>query len=277
MKESIAYLIIFAIGALGHYFLRRSGDVGIWLMRTFKFGWANSPLYSFGNKGEAGTGAVEIPKELQPEVDKIVQTRLAREREKFADYDDLRKFKAEFEKSQEAGKQKELEAQKNYEEAKKQLEAKIGEFSGKLSAKDQEIQNLRIEHALTNEVSKNGGFLEESIALLKGQIKIDQGGNMSISSKDANGIDISMSLVDGVKKFYQERPHLVRSSHKQGAGTGSGDGSGAGSGSSSGSGQADTLESLNAQLIEARKGNDQKKINEIKTKLSAALTKKRAG
>lgn len=275
MNELQLALFLLVGGFSGHYLLRRSGDVGIWLMRTFKFGWANNPKYTFlNNRGEAPTGAapVEIPKEFQPVVDTIVQTRLAREREKYSDYEELRKFRDEHNRGLEQQKQKELESQKNYEEAKKGYESKIGEYSQKLSAKDQEIQNLKIDYALTGEVSRQNGFIEESIALLKNSVTVGTNGELTIKGKDANGIDITMPLADGVKKFYEQRPHLLRSTHKAGAGTGAGDGAGTGVGA--GSGQVEDLNSLNAQLVQASSARDFKKMGEIRQKINTVMIAK---
>lgn len=289
MEQTILASKLFLGGCVGHYLLRRSGDLGIWLMRTFKFGWANDPKYTFtsyrfNNKGESSTssgnasGVVEVKfdETQQKAVDTIVQQRIAREREKFSDYEDLRKFKTEYEKSQDQVKQKELENQKNYEEAKKGYEGKLSEFSQKLTAKEQEIQNLRVEHTLTNEISKNNGFIEESVALLKGQVKIDATGNMVIAGKDANGLDINIPLADGVKKFYDQRPHLVKSTHKAGGGTGSGNADTTGTGNS-GTGASTDLNYLNAQLLKAQGSGDGKQYNEIKAQIKSVLKSKGIG
>ena len=178
LKEA---LMLLAGGFVMHYILRRSGDIAIWMMRTFKFGWANSPFITpkyfshFNNRGEVATDSeVKFDEKQQKAVDSIVQDRLARERSKFSDYEELRKFKAEFEKQQDAKAQQELENAKKYEEAKKGYESKINEYGQIVSKKDQELIDLKKEFQLTNEISKNNGFIEESIALLKNQTVIDK-------------------------------------------------------------------------------------------------------
>lgn len=279
MEEFNLALMLLAGGTVMHYVQRRSGDIGIWLMRTFKFGWANSPFLTpkyfshFNNKGEAATESkVQFDADQQKAVDAIVQERIARERSKFSDYDDLQKFKREYETQQSAKAQQELENAKKYDEAKKGYETKINEYGQIVSKKDQEIQDLKITHHLSNEISKNNGFIEESIAMLRGNAVLDASGNVKIKSKDANGMDVEMPLSDGVKKFYEQRPHLMKSTHKNGAGTGANDGGGTGGGA--GSGQTDDLNSLNAQLVEASKGTDLKKISEIRQKIKAAMSAK---
>lgn len=268
-------MVLFIGGVIGHLILRCSSNIASLLLTGHWHSYMTLPSgFLSNNKGEAATGEeVKFDEKQQAAVDKIVQARIAREREKYGDYEDLRKFRDEHTKATEQQKQKELEAQKNYEEAKKSLEGKINEFGQKLNAKDQEIQNLKIDFTLTNEISKVGGFVEESVALLKNNVTVGQNGEIVYKTKDANGIDVTMPLTDGVKKFYEQRPHLLKSTHKQGSGSGAG-GTGTGSGEGTGSGQAEDLNSLNAQLIDATRGTDLKKISEIKQKIKAAMSAK---
>lgn len=231
----------------------------------------SSPM--FNNKGETATADdVKFDDKQQKAVDAIVQERLARERSKFGDYEDLKKFKSEHEKALEQKSQEELVKAKKYEEAENTYKNKINEYNGIVTKKDQEIIDLKKEYHLSNEISKNNGYIEESIALLKNQTILDANGNVKIKGKDANGIDVEMPLSEGVKKFYEQRPHLMKSTHKAGAGTGAVDGGGAGGGA--GSGQGEDLNSLNAQLLAASKGTDLKKISEIKQKIKTTMAEK---
>lgn len=258
-------------GVLGHLLAMNISNV-LSLVLTGK--WHNyASMNLLNNRGEASTEQkpIEIPAELQPVVDKVVQARIAREREKYADYDDLRKFKTEYEKSQEAKTQEELLKQKKYEEAENMYKGKINEFSSKLTAKEQEIQNLRIDHALTNEISRANGFVEESVALLKGQVAVDANGNLSIKSKDANGLDINLPLSEGIKKFYEQRPHLVKANHKPGAGTGAGDN---GNSANVSTVMDSDLNYLNAQLVKARGTGDGAKVRDLTTKIKNVMKSK---
>lgn len=253
-------LVLFVVGFIGNMILRKSDMIGFYIRSIL------------GNqRGEGEAGVVEIPKELQPAVDKIVQDRLGRERAKFGDYDELKKFKTEFDQTKSQKEQEELVKQKKYEEAEGTYKKQIGDFSEKLTAKDREIQDLKISHHLSTEISKQGGYTEETIAMIKANTVLDANGAVVIKGKDANGVDITMPVAVGVEKFLKERPYLVKGTYKAGSGSGGNGGEGGGTGG----GQDDTLESLNVKLAEAMRGTDLKLRSELKMKVKAALEKKR--
>lgn len=276
MSELQLFSILFVGGVIGHLFLRCSANIYSLILTGHWHSYMTLPKGQTGflnNKGEAATeNKVEFTAEQQKALDAVVQERLARERAKYSDYEDLRKFKSEYEKSQEQKNQQELENAKKYEEAKKGYETKINEYGQIVSKKDQEIIDLRKTYELSSEISKHGGFIEESIALLKNNTILDANGQVKIKTKDANGMDVELPLTDGIKKFYEQRPHLVKSTFKSGAGTGANDGGGTGAGA--GSGQAEDLNSLNAELVQAMRGTDLKRISDIKTKIKAAMLAK---
>ena len=203
----------------------------------------------------------------QSQVDAIVQDRLARERSKFADYDDLKKFKSEFEKSQDAKQLQLLEEQKKYQEAKDSYEKKIGEFQGIVTKKDSEISDMKIGNSLITEITKQNAYAEEAMALLRSQAVFDKEGNIRIKGRDANGLEVLNSVEEGVKKFLEGRPHLIKATKKEGGGTGGGQGTAAGAGAG-----AEDLDTLNAELIEAQRAQDYKKAGEITKKIRAKLT-----
>ncbi len=109
--------------------------------------------------------------------------------------------------------------------------------------------------------------------MLKGQVVIDSTGNMVMKGKDANGLDVNLPLADGVKKFYDQRPHLVKSTAKAGGGTGSGNTDTTITGTG-GTGQVTDLNYLNAQLIKATGTGDQKRVAEIRTQMKSVLRSK---
>lgn len=225
---------------------------------------------TLGNRGEAGTkegetgsGGVKFDELQQKEVNRIVQDRLAREREKYSDYEAKTKRLEEYERQNSEKAQKDLEAAKNYEEAKKTYEQKVAEREKMLSQKDMEIADLKISNSLTNEINTQGAFAEETIALLKSSAFINKDGQVKIKGKDANAVDVEYSVSEGVKKFLETRPHLVRSNFKSGSGSKGGDSAG-----SSGAGQSD-ISTLNAELIKAMNSGDRKKSAEIKSKINA--------
>ncbi len=202
----------------------------------------------------------------QAQVDAIVQDRLAREKSKYSDYEDLRKFKSEYEKQLDAKTQKELEDRKEYEKAKESWQKKEQEYSGIISKKDSEITDMRVGSALMSEVVKQNAYADETMALLKSQAVFDKEGNIRIKGRDANGLEVMDSIEEGLKKFLTLRPHLVKVNQKAGGGTGAGGTGGAGAGAG-----AQDLDALNTELMQAQQRGDTKKINELKTKVRAIL------
>lgn len=200
----------------------------------------------------------------QDKVDAIVQERLAREKAKYANYDDLVKFKTDHEKQLDAAKTKELEAQKEYEKLKEGWIVKENEYKSVVQKKDSEITDMKIGGSLMTEIVKQNAYAEEAMALIKSQAVFNpQDGSIKIKGKDANGIEVLHSVEEGVKKFLEARPHLVKAIRPGGGGTPpGGPGGGAGAG-------AEDLNALNAQLQAAMIQGDRKNINEIKLKISA--------
>ena len=204
----------------------------------------------------------------QDKVDAIVQDRLAREKAKFADYDDLRKFKTEHEKQLDTAKTKELEAQKEYEKLKEGWTKKEQEFQGVISKKDSEITDMKVGSSLMTEIVKQNAYAEEVMSLIKSQAVFNpQDGSIRIKSKDANGMEILNSVEEGIKQFLTQRPHLVKATKPGGGGTPSG-GPGGGAGASD-------LNTLNAELQSAMISGDRKKVDETKLKISALQGAKR--
>jgi hypothetical protein len=263
MNEMQIFFTLLIVGVVGHLFMRRSMDFGNYVRRM---------IAGQTGEGEAG-GEVKFTAEQQAHIDKLIGTKAKEYHDKLStvqkDYEGLKQFKTEYEKSQEANNQKALEDAKKYDEAKKGYETKINDLSAKLSAKDQAIQDRDITYSLTNEISKNNGYTEETIAMIRSRATVDASGNVVIKDKDANGVEVTLSVAEGVKKFLTERPHLVRASNnKGGAGSGAGDGGAGGNAGGAGGGKTgETLAQLNAQLQEAMRGTDLKLRSELKTKI----------
>ncbi len=206
----------------------------------------------------------------QAQVDAIVQDRLAREKSKYSDYEDLRKFKTEYERTLDAKTQKELEDKKEYEKAKEGWTKKEQEYSGIISKKDAEITDNKISNSIMGEIVKQNAYPEETMALIKQQAIFDKENNIRIKGRDANGLEVLDSVEEGIKKFLIQRPHLVKVIKKEGGGTGAGN---VGTGASLG---GDDLNSLNAELLQAQQRGDTKKINELKIKVRAILGSQKA-
>ena len=219
-----------------------------------------------------GVTATQEPQEkllTQTQVDAIVQDRLAREKAKFSDYEDLRKFKVEHERELEAATQKELEAKKEYEKLKEGWSKKEQELSGVITKKDSEITDLKVSSALTTEINKQNAYAEETMALIKQQAVFDKEGNIRIKGRDANGLEVLHSVEEGIKTFLTQRPHLVKATNKSGGGTGAGNAAAAGAASG-----GDDLTSLNNQLADAMHARDTKRVGELRTKITAVLASK---
>ena len=165
----------------------------------------------------------------QDRVDAIVEERLARQKSKYSDYEDLQKFKSQHEKELEQATQKELEAKKEYEKLKEGWTKKEQEMSGVITKKDAEIIDMKIGNALMSELTQQNAYLEESMALLKSQAVFDKDNNLRIKGKTADGLDTLHSVTEGVKQFLTVRPHLVKASKLGGGGTPPG-GAGGGAG-----------------------------------------------
>lgn len=205
----------------------------------------------------------------QNDVELMIKDRVARANAQYSDYEELKKFKTDHEASQEQLQQEELEKAKKYEEAKKGYETKINELNGLIKDKDNRISSMTIDYALTSEISKNNGYVEESLAILRGQAVLEDGA-VKIKGKDSNNQDTQLAIAEGVKQFLTGRPHLVKASSPGGGGTPPGGGNpppGGGQGT-------DTLATLAVDLQRASAANDMKKVREITGKINAIYAEK---
>jgi len=204
---------------------------------------------------------------IQPKIDGIVQTRLSQQARQFEGYEELKKFKTEHETQAANDEKKKLEDQGKYDEALKAVNIKVDDLNNVILTKDNTINAMMIGSALTTEIIAQGGYLEETLAMLKASAELKDG-VVTIKSKDANGIDQSFSVTDGVKSFLEKRPHLIKANANAGGGdTGSGD---AGQG---GGGGADDLTTLNDLLVKQSMNNDFKGAQETRDKIKALMTK----
>lgn len=225
-------------------------------------------LVLFEDDPAATKGAeVKFTKEQQEAVNNIVQERLAREKEKYKDYDDLQKFKSEHQKQIDAQAQKDLEARKEYDKAKENYEKQLNDAKGVISQKDQMLLDARIGYNLDAELSKQNAYIEEARALLKTAVKVDTEGNLYIDGKDANNMPIKFTIEQGIKDFLTKRPHLVKANARSGAGT-----TGAAAGETGAAAGADDLNTLNQQFAVAQQRGDHKGAQALRTKILGILT-----
>ena len=193
----------------------------------------------------------------QTDVDRIVQDRLNRDRQKYADYDDLKKKVDTYEKHQQQLTQAELEKKQEYDKLKKGWEGKEEQYKIQLDQSRAQIQSERIANALNQEILKKNAY-PEAAQLLRSMTKYNEDGTITIKGKDANGMDTDLLIDKGVEQFLKDRPYLVKGSGQGGGGTAGGTGQG---------GQGANDGDLGKQLQDAMAVGDRKTINEIKMKI----------
>jgi hypothetical protein len=141
----------------------------------------------------------EPPKTFtQEDLDKIVADRIARERKKYADYEDIKDKASEYEKMLEEKKLADLsekerleEIAKKHEEEKQVLSKQLQELSEK--AKAEKIRNEFNKIATSNGV----GFLDDAFNLADlSMVTIDEDGKVS-------GMD------DAIKTLVDNKPFLI--------------------------------------------------------------------
>ena len=214
--------------------------------------------------------AAKGDKFTQEDMDRVVQERLGREKTKYVDYDDLKKFKDEHAKNEDVQKQKDLESSKNYEELKKGWTEKEANFNKALIEKDAAFNSLRIDNALGAEVAAQNAY-PEAKEVLKTLVTLSDDGTPQMEGKDQVGNKVAIALTEGVKKFLEERPHLVKASGSGGGGTPPAGGGGAGG---AGAGSADELSDLNTQYMQAVNQRNPKLAGELKAKIQGYFTQK---
>lgn len=206
---------------------------------------------------------------VQPKIDSIVTSRLAQERNKYTDYEDLKKFKTEHEANIAVDEQKKLEEAGKYEEALKAHNIKLLELNGVITAKDTVIDTMTIGNALTGEIVNQGGYLEESLAMLRASTQLKDG-VVIIKGKDANNLEKDFTIAEGVKSFLEARPHLVKANANAGGGN-------SGAGNEGGGGQngneGGDLTTLNDLLMKQTYSNDFKGMADTRTKIRDEMAK----
>lgn len=152
----------------------------------------------------------------QADVDKILEQRLARERKRFekmtegVDIDEAKRVLAERE-------QAELERQKErgeFENVLKKTVEKKDQMIQSLSAK---LQQIQVDGALLNAAStKNAVSPEQVAALLKGQTRLSDDGQVEIIDKNGsiryNDNGELLSVNELMAEFLTANPHFVRAS-----------------------------------------------------------------
>ena len=152
------------------------------------------------------------PMVSQSEVDKIIDKRLARERQKYEkmysgiDPEQARKLLEEKEN-------KEIEDQKARGEFEKILKEQAEKSNKEISGLRSEIEKVKVDGALLNAASKNSAVNPEQVKdLLKSNVKLTQDGKVEILAENNQPIynkDGDLKSIDEyVKDFITENPHF---------------------------------------------------------------------
>ena len=163
------------------------------------------------NKVEEVVGEKE-PMISQSEVDKIIDKRLARERQKYEkmysgiDPEQARKLLEEKEN-------KEIEDQKARGEFEKILKEQAEKSNKEISGLRSEIEKVKVDGALLNAASKNSAINPEQVKdLLKSNVKLNEDGKVEILAENKQPIynkDGDLKSIDEyVKDFITENPHF---------------------------------------------------------------------
>ena len=152
------------------------------------------------------------PMVSQSEVDKIIDKRLARERQKYEkmysgiDPEQARKLLEEKENKQ-------MEDQKARGEFEKILKEQAEKSNKEISGLRSEIEKVKVDGALLNAASKNSAVNPEQVKdLLKSNVKLTQDGKVEILAENNQPIynkDGDLKSIDEyVKDFITENPHF---------------------------------------------------------------------
>ena len=152
------------------------------------------------------------PMVSQSEVDKIIDKRLARERQKYEkmysgiDPEQARKLLEEKEN-------KEIEDQKARGEFEKILKEQAEKSNKEIAGLRSEIEKVKVDGALLNAASKNSAINPEQVKdLLKGNVKLTDDGKVEILAENKQPMynkDGDLKSIDEyVKEFITDNPHF---------------------------------------------------------------------
>ncbi|MGM0973405.1 MAG: hypothetical protein ACQEW2_10865 [Bacillota bacterium] len=156
-----------------------------------------------GDPGGGDSGGDPPKTFTQEELDRVVADRIARERKKYADYDDLKTKSSEYEKLLEEqrladlGEKEKLEAiAKKHEEEKLLLSKQLQDLTEK--AKAEKIRSEFVKLATSNQI----GYLDDAFNLADlSAVTIDEDGKVS-------------GMEEAIKALVESKPFLVAKKQK---------------------------------------------------------------
>jgi hypothetical protein len=246
------------------------------MSRFSLFGFLFSSLFMAADDNAAGGGkggdaGDKKPTFSQDHIDAIVKERLARQAEKFSDYEDLKKFRTEHETKLKQAEQKDLEEKRKYDEAKSVLAEREKTLQKIIDDQKAQMNNMIIDAGLRDVVMQNNAF-PEAVDILRSRVELKDG-NVVMKGKDQYGNDALIAIGDGAKNFFKEKPYLIKAA-SNGAGAGSGGNAGQGANGVQGAnGQGgNDLGELNKQLYDAQKRGDIKAATELRGKIKQVFS-----
>jgi len=171
-----------------------------------------TPIVEETKQEEVVKETKEQPTAKQPDIDKIVQERLARQKLSIMkdlgieNLDDARSAIAE-----KAKKEEELALERGkFDEV---IKKKSQEFNEKLSKLESELKNERVDKQLINSASKNGAINPEQIKeLLKDRVQLNADGRVEILDNDKtpryNSKGELLTVDEAVQEFLTQNAHF---------------------------------------------------------------------
>jgi len=165
---------------------------------------------------KAGKLSEDEAKKVEAEIEKVVEVKTKELK------DEVAKLKSELDTTKQALEAEKAKLLEELEKAKKEGNAeKVKEYEAKLAEKEQQLQSLQqnlqrlqIDNALYKALENYEVIDKEVVAeVLKAKAKLSEDGKILLGDKD---------LEEGLKEFFESKPHLLKATGKQGSGTQSG-------------------------------------------------------
>lgn len=192
----------------------------------------------------------EVKMLTQEEVDRILSERIARERKKYADYEELKAKALEYEKKLEEQRLAELSEKERAEEIAKKYEEERNQYAKQLEELQNAIREEKIRNAFITKAQSAGiAYIDDAYKLADlSKVEVSDDGSI-------NGID------DVVKALVESKPFLVGQQKPKPVGEPS----------NGGPNSNDEVKTLEAQLEEAKKKKDFMKVVELSNKIKQFL------
>lgn len=192
----------------------------------------------------------EVKTFTQEEIDKIVADRIARERKKYSDYDDLKTKASEYEKAVEEKRLAELSEKERLEEIAKKHETEKQTLAQQLEQLKSQVQREKVVNEFIKlATSANIAYIDDALKLA----------DLSAVEVGEDGKVIGVDEV--ISSLVQDKPFLVTQQKKEPKTIGN----------PSNPSPTDEVKTLEAQLEEAKSKRDFSKVIELSNKIKGLL------